>query len=338
VSRLFWKFLFFFLLAQMASAACAMAFWFRHGVRAPRPPLPVTISGLLASLIVAALLAWYVSKPLRALRGALKAAAQGNLDVRIGNNVGRRRDGLADLGRDFDITATRLKLLMDGQLRLLHHVSHELRSPLGRLQAAIGLIRQRPNGVDIDAALDRVEREFIRMNKLVDELLTLSRLEAGITNRQEESISIAELVSEVVADAKFELTARSVSVGFDVHVESLLTTQIIGNTELLHRALENVVRNSARYTPSGGQVHILGEYDAQQREVRLMIADEGPGVRAADLAFIFEPFFRGQTTQQTLGHGLGLAITHRVIQSHGGRISASNRISGGLAVEICLPA
>jgi two-component system OmpR family sensor kinase len=338
MSRLFWKFLFFFMLAQLASTACAMSFWLRHGVHAPKPPAQVMVGGVLASLTVAALLAWYVSKPIRALRRALKAAAQGDLDVRIGYNVRHRRDELADLGRDFDITAARLKLLMDGQQRLLHHVSHELRSPLARLQAAVGLIRQHPNNVDADAAIDRVERESIRMDKLLDELLTLSRLEAGIPNRQEETVNVAELVSQVVADATFELNARSASVGFDVHVESLLTAKVAGNAELLHRAFENVVRNSARYTPSGGQVHILGEYNALQREVRLMIADEGPGVRTADLAFIFEPFFRGEAARRTLGHGLGLAITHRVIQSHGGRIRASNRTSGGLEVEICLPA
>lgn len=114
--------------------------------------------------------------------------------------------------------------------------------------------------------------------------------------------------------------------------------RVAGDGELLHRAFENVVRNAARYTPSGAQIRILGEYDALHREVRVTIADERPGVRTADLAFIFEPFFRGETAQQAVGHGLGLAITHRVIQSHGGRISASNRASGGLAVEICLPA
>jgi two-component system OmpR family sensor kinase len=338
VSRLFWKFLFFFMLAQMASTACAMSFWLRHGVHAPKPPAQVMLGGFLGSLAVAAWLAWYVSKPIRALRSALKAAAHGDLDVRAGENVGRRRDELADLGRDFDVTAARLKLLMDGQRRLLHHVSHELRSPLARLQAAVGLIRQRPNDVDADAAIDRVERESIRMDMLVDELLTLSRLEAGIPYRQDERVNVAELVSEVVADAAFELNARSAAVGFDVHVESLLTAKVTGNGELLHRALENVVRNSARYTPYGGQVRILGEYDALQREVRLTIADEGPGVRTADLAFIFEPFFRGEEAQRTLGHGLGLAITHRVIHAHGGSVSAFNRSSGGLAVEICLPA
>jgi two-component system, OmpR family, sensor kinase len=330
MGRLFWKFFFFFQLAQLATAACAMAlmvFWHRHGV---------LIGSVLTSLAVAALLAWYVSKPIRYLRRALNAAAHGDLDVRIGDKIGRRRDELADLGRDFDITAARLKLLMDGQRRLLHDVSHELRSPLARLQAAVGLVRQNPGNVD--AAIDRVERESIRMDKLVAELLTLSRLEAGMASRQQETANVVELVNEVVADATFELNARAAAIVFDVHIESLKLAKVKGNTEMLHRALENVVRNSVRHTPSGGQVQIIGEYDALRREIRLIIADEGPGVGSAELASIFEPFFRGQAAQGTSGHGPGLAITHRVIESHGGRVSASNRTSGGLAVEIFLPA
>jgi signal transduction histidine kinase len=273
-------------------------------------------------LAVAALLAWYVSKPIRCLRRALNAAAHGDLDVRIGN-VGRRRDELADLGRDFDITAARAKLLMDGQRRLLHEVSHELRSPLARLQVAVGLVRQHPRNVE--AAINRVERECIRMDALIDELLTLSRLEAGIVNRLEERIDLAELVREVVADATLGINARPTLVTFDVRVDSLQLVQITGNAELLHLALDNVVRNSVRNTPSGGQVHIAVNYEALRHEVRLMIADEGPGFGGPELASMFEPFFRGRATNTTSGHGLGLAITHRVIQSHGGRVSASNR-------------
>ncbi len=334
--RLFWKFFFFFLVAQMLSTACAMAFWVRHGVHAPRPPVELMVDGVLTGLVVAALLARYVSKPIRSLRQALNAAAHGDLDLRIGDNVRRRHDELADLGRDFDSTAARLKLLMDGQRRLLHDVSHERRSPLTRLQAAVGLARQHP--VNVDAAIARVERESMRMDRLIDELLTLSRLEAGIESQLPESVNVAELVMEVVADATFELDAQSASVAFDVRVESLQLANVTGNAKMLHRALENVVRNSVRHTPSGGQVHVVGEYDALRREVRLTIADEGPGVGAAELGSIFEPFFRGAAARGTSGHGLGLAITHRVIQSHGGCISASNRTSGGFLVEIRLPA
>jgi two-component system OmpR family sensor kinase len=336
MGRLFWKFFFFFMLAQLATTAFAVEFWMRHGRHAPRPPVDVIVGGVLASLSVAVLLAWYVSKPIRSLRQAFNTAAQGDLDVRVADSLGRRRDELADLGRDFDRTAARLKLLMDGQRRLLHDVSHELRSPLARLQVAVGLARQHPDNVA--AALDRVEHESVRMNKLIDELLTLSRLESGMACGHEESVGVAELLIEVMADAGFELQNRSKAVAFDIDVESLRSAKVTGNAEMLHRALENVVRNSIRHTPSGGQVYVVGEYDLGRHEVRLMIADEGPGVAAAELEAIFKPFFRGEGARGTSGHGLGLAITHRVIESHGGRIRALNRTSGGLAVEICLPA
>jgi two-component system OmpR family sensor kinase len=157
-------------------------------------------------------------------------------------------------------------------------------------------------------------------------------------SRQQETVNVAELVNEVVSDTTFELNARSAAIVFDVNIESLKLAKVMGNTEMLHRALENVVRNSVRYSPSGGQVHIAGEYDVLRREIRLKIVDEGPGVGSAELKSIFQPFFRGQAAQGTSGHGLGLAITQRVIESHGGRVSASNRISGGLTVEISLPA
>ena len=173
---------------------------------------------------------------LEALRGPQESVAMMREEYR------RRRDELADLGRDFDRTAARLKLLMDGQRRLLHDVSHEMRSSLARLQAAVGLARQHPGNVDL--ALDRVERESVRMDRLVDELLTLSRLEAGMASRQQDSVDMAELVTEVVADARFELAARSTVVAFDIRVESLHAAKVTGNAEMLHRALENIVRKS----------------------------------------------------------------------------------------------
>ena len=298
-------------------------------------PLAPIVGGMLASLAVAALLAWYVAKPIRSLRHAFHAAGQGNLDVRIGDGMGRRRDELADLGRDFDRTAAQLKLLMDGQRRLLHDVSHELRSPLTRLQAAVGLARQQPSNVE--ASMDRIERESMRMDKLLDELLALSRAEAGLGVGREENIDLVELVHDVVRDARFEADARSSSVAFATDVGELETVTIMGNHEMLHRALENVVRNAVRHTPSGTRVHVAGTHDAARREIQFTVTDEGPGVAAAELGSIFEPFYRGSQAKGTLGHGLGLAIARRVVEAHGGSIRASNRATGGLAVEIRLP-
>jgi two-component system, OmpR family, sensor kinase len=374
MGRLFWKFFFFLMLAQVTTiAGVSFAIWLRHSnlslaafaepnlpptgpadgreTPPPRPerrgpggparpaplvfPLEPVVGGLLASLAVAALVAWYVAKPIRNLRRAFDAAAQGNLDARVGNALGRRRDELADLGRDFDRTAARLKLLMDGQRRLLHDISHELRSPLARLQAAVGLARQNPGNVD--ASMDRIEREAVRMDKLVDELLTLSRVEAGMGSERSESVRLTELVHDVVEDAAFEARARSISVIYDTNAVLPDPVAIEGNREMLHRALENVVRNAGRHSPPGGTVRITGRVDAVARAVELTIADEGPGVAAGDLASIFDPFYRGSEAARTPGHGLGLAIARRVVEAHGGTITASNRPTGGLAVTLRLP-
>ena len=299
------------------------------------PMLPIAGS-ILASFLVAALLAWYVSKPIRSLRRAFEAAAQGNLDARVGDSLGRRRDELADLGRDFDRTAVQLKRLMEGQRRLLHDVSHELRSPLARLQAAVGLARQQPGNVE--ESMDRVERESERMNQLIDELLTLSRVEAGVGAGQQEIVDIAELLIQVVQDVSFEQRGVSVPVTFENRIEDLAVSRVKGNAEMLHRVFENVVRNAARHSPLGTQIGIVGGHDPARREVRVLISDEGPGVPVADLESIFEPFFRGATGRGASGHGLGLTIARRIVEAHGGSIRASNRTTGGLEVEIRLPA
>ncbi|MDY7578155.1 ATP-binding protein [Herbaspirillum sp. RTI4] len=293
--------------------------------------MPVVMA-VIASLIFAALLAWYFSKPIRTLRLAFKAVAGGNLDTKVGPDMGPRRDELADLGRDFDSMAGQLRDLMDGQRRLLHDVSHELRSPLARMQAAIGLARQQPDKVDV--TLERIERESIRMDKLVDELLTLSRLESGVAPALSEEIHIDEIIREVVDDARFEATAK----GCAVEWRGDGKVSIDGQPELIHRAIENVVRNAVRHTAAGSSVILQSKIDFALRELSLAILDHGPGAPEQLLTAIFAPFFRGESgASNPGGSGLGLAIAQRVVEMHGGVIRASNRPEGGLCVEIRLP-
>jgi two-component system OmpR family sensor kinase len=313
--------------------------WARHG-RPPMErdhPLPFepVIGGLIASLIFAAFLARYVAKPIRSLRSAFAAAARGNLDVRLTEEMGRRHDELADLGRDFDRTSIQLKALMDSQRRLLHDVSHELRSPLARLQAAAGLARQQPEKLEM--WIERIESELVRMDKLVDELLTLSRVEVGVMGGDSAEVSIGDLVEEVVADSRFESGADGRKVIFEVDTAGLRGAAATGRPELLHRALENVIRNAARHTPEGGRVAIVGRVEHGEKLLRLAVMDEGPGVSDSELASIFQPFFRGANAKKTNGHGLGLAIARSVIEAHGGSIRASNRNGRGLCIEIDLP-
>jgi len=290
------------------------------------PFLPF-IGALLASLACAVALAWYVAKPISRLRRAFEAAAEGNLELRIGSGMDGRRDELADLGRDFDRMSERLETLINAQRHLLHDVSHEMRSPLARLQAAIGLARQQP--MRMEDSLLRIERESERMNLLVGELLTLSRLDAGVTGIQE-AVEMGELLANVVEDARFEGAGRRLRVDFVVGE----MPEIHANAELLHRAIENVVRNALRHSPDGGAVRI--EAGVAGKYFRLAVLDQGPGVPGQDLANIFQPFFRGGAQPVGGGYGLGLAIAKRVIAVLNGTIVAKNRQEGGLAVEIML--
>lgn len=290
------------------------------------------VTALLASLLFAALFAWYFSKPIRQLRAAIAAAGSGDLHTDLRATMGRRRDELADLGGEFDRMAHQLRMLMDGQRRLLHDVSHELRSPLARMQAAIGLMRQSPE--KMEASLARIEHECVHMDKLIGELLDLSRLESGIAGMPGETINVGALIADIVESAGFEAQCC----GKEVCYLGKVTATIEGQVELLHRALENVVRNAVKYTAVGTRVTIEARTDDRTRELLLSVADAGPGVAEAELEQIFTPFFRGSSTRQhTAGHGLGLAIAKRVVEAHGGQLRAFNRAEGGLCVELRLP-
>ncbi len=293
------------------------------------PFIPIG-AAVLASLLFAALLAWYFARPIQALRQAFDAAASGDLAPRFTAKPRAGGDELTTLGRDFDRMTGRLRNLLDGQKNLLHDVSHELRSPLARLQAAIGLAHQQPEKAA--ASMERIERESVRMDKLVGELLTLSRLEAGAFDAPKQEFSIGELLDDIVQDAKFE----AATIGREVAFTGIADAQLNGQPELLARAIENVVRNAIKHSPAGGKVEVETVLDA--RFVRIRVMDNGPGVAQEDLGRIFEPFYRGSNTEKDVdGHGLGLAIAQQVVQQHGGRIAAANRTGGGLCVELSLP-
>ena len=298
-------------------------------------------AAIAASLLFAFLLAWYFARPIRDLRQAFEAASHGDLAPRF-HASGKRGDELTDLGRDFDRMTGRLRSLMESQTRLLHDVSHELRSPLARLQAAIGLAHQQPD--KLAASLERIERESERMDKLIGELLTLSRLEAGAVHAgaahpHSEDVGIADLVHDIVEDARYEAGARQVGIAVAGDA-GLADSSVTGQPELLARAVENVVRNAVKHSPDDATVEVRLSllHDGKQPQLCIDVLDRGPGVASADLNTIFEPFFRASNTEHsTDGHGLGLAIARHVIGAHGGTISARNRSGGGLCVRMLLP-
>lgn len=300
-----------------------------HPPDAPPPRWLLLAISLGASLAAAGALAWYMARPIRHLRSAFEAVAAGRLDTRVGPRMGRRRDEIADLGRDFDHMTRQLQTLMQTQQQLLHDVSHELRSPLARLQAAIGLARQNPQR--LLPTLERIEREVGRLDELVGEILTLARMQAG-AKQQQDRLDLMQMVASIAEDARFE--ARAAGKDVAIRCEGEAMAQVYA--EPLYRACENIIRNAVKYTAAGTQVDVFAHGDASQR-FTLQVADRGPGLKAVDPERMFDPFYRGENGQGTGGFGLGLTIARRAAELHGGTLSARARPGGGLEMVLVLP-
>jgi two-component system, OmpR family, sensor kinase len=303
----------------------------------PTPPsvqqsvlMPVLTGGLIA-MGLSGLLAWSLSRPIRLLRQAFGLAASGHLDMRVSPSLGRQRDEFADLGRDYDRMAEQLRALLTAQRRLLHDVSHELRSPLARLQMAVGLLQRSAEGTA--DALHRIEREVQRLDQLVGEVLTLARLESGVPLGERCEIDVVALLASVAEDARFEARSQGRDLSFCSTHASVLSR---AHGELLLRAFENAIRNAVKYTPPGSHVEVTAVCQRGERELVVQVADRGPGLPAEALQRVFQPFVRMDAGHQQ-GFGLGLAIARRSMEAHGGHISALLRPGGGLQLQFVLP-
>jgi two-component system sensor histidine kinase CpxA len=303
-------------------------------------PTHVLLLRLLAVVLAAGfgcyLLARYLTSPVRQLQDAARKLAAGDLSTRVGQRLRTRGDEIGQLGRDFDRMAGRVETLLTTQRRLLQDVSHELRSPLARLNVALELAA-RDAGPAATPALPRVAREADRLNELIGQLLTLARLEAGTAHPQHQPFDFATLVQEVVEDAEFEAGAR------DRHVRAsrLDACTVIGEASLLRSAVENIVRNAVHHTAAESTVEVtlIASCETAPSDTVLEVRDHGPGVPEESLQAIFEPFYRVSDARdrKSGGTGLGLAIAQRAIRLHHGTVTARNADDGGLLVRITLP-
>jgi len=248
----------------------------------------------------------------------------------------KRRDEIGVLSQQFDRMAERIQSVLADHEWLLSTVSHELRSPLTRLSVAAALLRQCPEDEKLEY-LDRIELETEQLNKLIAQLLTLSRIESGIdTSSRKQTIDLGNLVQEVAADGNFEAQARSCSVSVGT-LDPCITTGII---DQIRTAIENVVRNAIRHTRVNSEVEITvrKQGDSQNGAAVVGIRDHGPGVADSELHMIFQPFYRASSDgSNSEGSGLGLAITERITRKHGGTVRAVNAPNGGLLVELAFP-
>lgn len=293
-------------------------------------PAPMLWIGGLGGLLFSALLAWNLTRPMRQLRAGFDRVAQGDLSIRLFPTMRRRHDELSEVARDFDTMAERLDLLVSAREQLLHDVSHELRSPLARLQLAIGLARQNSNNVE--NSLQRIEHEAGRLDKMIGELLALSRAENNALP-DEEYFDLYGLVEAVVNDARYEAQVPGVEIALQANSELEYTVK--GNAELMRRAVDNIVRNALRFSSAGQRVTVsLTPIDHQ---FQIVVSDRGPGVEASKLSSIFDPFVRVKSPLSGKGYGLGLAITRKVVLAHGGQVEARNGEQGGLVITLRIP-
>jgi signal transduction histidine kinase len=298
-----------------------------------------TLFGLLGVMVVGVVfcffLARHIANPIVQVSAAAGRIADGWLDTRSEPGIRHRRDEIGRLADNFDRMAERIESLVHGQQRLFGDVSHELRSPLARLSVAEGLLRQCPPEEQPEY-LDRIATEVENLDQLIGQLLTFARIDSRADLSRKEPVELSSLVQEVAVDGNFEAQAKGCAV--TVECPGALTTG--GAREQLQRAVENVVRNAIRFSPSGTAVGITIRRESADSAIALIqVRDHGPGVPEDHLQRIFLPFHRVPTGQgePSGGAGLGLAITERIVLMYGGTVRAANAAGGGLIIEMRLP-
>jgi two-component system sensor histidine kinase CpxA len=252
--------------------------------------------------------------------------ADGDLSVRAGLRVTGRNDEISNLGKNFNIMAERVEDLVYSQKRLLCDVAHEIRSPLQRMSVASEILRRTSNS-GTEEYIDRIDVEIGRIDEMVEELLELTRTAIPVT--RSEQVSVDGIIRSIAEDAEFlcETTNRKIKT-------DLQELRVTGDSALLKRALGNVIHNAARHAPWDSAIEISARREGMRAVIS--IRDHGSGVPESELEKIFLPYYRIDKAREMSqgGVGLGLAIAKRIIERHGGGISASNAPSGGLIVTV----
>lgn len=275
----------------------------------------------------------HMSRDIQSLQKATQDIAKGDLSVRVAPQFASRKDEIAELSRDFDNMTERLDRSMQEQKRLIKDVSHELRSPLARLQFALSIAQQRSQNADVQENLEKVRHAADYLNDIITTILSFPTNETD-TWDLEDALDIRTLLDTLCAEFVTEANEKHVNIQFDANAEEALV-DTYSNT--LMGVFENILRNALHYTLPNTCIAV--SLNVANNRVEVDIADEGPGVSEEELKDIFEPFYRTDEARDRSsgGYGLGLSIAQRTVALHGGKIFAQNRSSGGLKVSVRLP-
>lgn len=286
------------------------------------------------SILLSLLIARYLVRPLKSFEQAGMQLADGNLSARVNPKVSARGDELADFANTFDHMAERIEDLVNSHKDLLRDVSHELRSPLARVHAALSLARQRTGGA-VDGEMDRIELELERLDNLIGKLLSFARLDSRRMLLDRQPVDVDAVLLDVVADAAIEGEPDNKAVAL---TESS-TLHVLGDAELLASCFENIIRNAIRHAPGGSTVDVSLQASDDGKRCVVQVRDHGPGIDEQHLDTVFELFrkFDAKGGENTGSSGIGLSIAKKVVVLHDGEIAAANAPDGGLIVTVSLP-
>ncbi|GGY72684.1 two-component sensor histidine kinase [Cellvibrio zantedeschiae] len=296
---------------------------------------PLLLVSILVSGSACFLLARHFTSSIKSLQETIQKVSHGDLSARVSKHFSGRKDEIAALGRDFDHMTARLEKAMLEQKRLIKDVSHELRTPLARLQFALALAQQRSQGI-VDNELERIKQAADYLGNIITEILSLP-----VHDQQgwqlDDTLDLVSLLQSIISDYEQMADEKSISIHFNSHCDEALVATY-GN--MLVGVFENILRNAIHYTPIAGNINVGLLHKTDENIFSIEIADSGTGVPEELLNDIFQPFFRTDSARdrESGGHGLGLAIAHRSVTLHYGKIWAENKPEGGLKITVEIPA
>lgn len=291
------------------------------------------LAAILISGLISYLLARYIAKPILVLRNATQKLADGDLSIRIQDDLKRNYGEVSLLAHDFDHMADRLEKTISSHKHLIQDISHELRSPVARLQLALELAKKRLHIADDQIDIMRIEKECEQINRIINTLLNLPAYELDPTLAFKDNVSVSALLQHICEDLNYSNKDKSICLSMNTSQDVTLPA----NEQLLRSAIENVLKNAQYYHQGNEAIQV--SLSLKENSLIIHCVDQGPGVSPQQLEEIFKPFYRISEARERSsgGHGLGLAISKRAIELHNGKIFAENHIPNGLAVTIILP-
>jgi len=291
----------------------------RRGMRHPLLRLALFLGGIALGVgLIAYPFVRRLTRRLEELQKGVERVGAGDLSARI---EVKGRDEVAALATSFNAAAEKIETLINSHRLLLANASHELRTPLSRIRMGLTMLKSGKNEKEIEAREAAIEQDIAELDTLIDEILLMSRLDAGSYADLSQKIDLVAVVAEECARIKDCRLVGS-------------APEIFGDVRLLHQMVRNLIENAAKH----GVPPIIVNIFTRDGSVIFIVSDKGEGIAEIDRDHVFQPFYRGSAKQNVNGYGLGLPLVRQIAEAHGGSVEIVPRQEERSAVRVILPA